>query len=133
MANPMYGSNAFDTLAGSGVCDATFSIGAEINDEILVSIQCLDSLGNDVARKQYVKVLLLDDRNGDAFASEDYGISFGSDGAAVEGAANVAECLCEADGDIDLKLTIAGAATCYVAVVCEGGKLAISPLVTHAA
>jgi hypothetical protein len=139
MANPLYGSNAYDNAAnivathiGLGACDATFSIGAEsAGTEIIVSIQLLDAFGNNVQRKQYVKVLLLNDANGDALASEDYAISYGSDGYAVEGAANVADCLCEADGDIDLKLTITGAATCYVAVVCEGGKLAISDLVTH--
>lgn len=117
-----------------GVGAATFSIGSEAAEAIVVSIQLKDFLGRDLTARTAVKVYLLDDANGDAFNTDNYTtVAAGTDGALVEAVADkVLECICEADGDLDVSLTITGAATTYVAVVLSDGTLAISGAVTHA-
>lgn len=124
---------ALDNLA-EGVHDATFVIGSEVSEKITVSIQLLDHLGNELTQRSSVKVLLLDDANGDAFNTDNYTtIAAGTDGALVEVVADqVLECISENDGDLDIDLTITGAATTYVAVVTASGELVISDAVTHA-
>lgn len=116
----------------NGVMDASFTIAAEDESEIVVSIQLLDSHGDEISGRHVVDVLLLADANGDAFNANDYTIAAGSDGALVQVVADkVLKCITEADGDLDISLTIAGDKTCYVAVVLPGGGLKISGAVTH--
>jgi hypothetical protein len=121
-------------VVGTNVADASFTIGTEAADAIVVSIQLLDAQGNDLAKAAAVTVLLFDDAAGAAFNTDNYTIAAGTDGDLAEVVADkVLMCVSETDGDIDISLTIAGAATSYVAVVLPGGKLAVSAAVTHAA
>lgn len=122
-------------VIGKNVGHATLSVGAESGgNAIVVSVQLYDAQGNELTRACAVDVLLLADAAGAAFNTNNYTIAAGTDGAVVEVVADkVLKCISEADGDLDISLTIAGGATCYVAVVLPGGKLAVSSAVTHAA
>lgn len=119
----------------NGVFDASFSIGTESGgNAIVVSIQAKDSAGQDISSRHALDVLILADSSGNAFNTNDYTIAAGTDGAVSEAVADkVLKCITEADGDLDISLTITGAATCYLAVVLPGGGLAISGAITHAA
>ena len=117
-----------------GLAGATFSIGAESAYAIVVAIQLTDDAGADLAAATAVTILLFDDAAGAAFNTDNFTVAAGTDGAVAEAVADkVIHAVSESDGDIDLSLTIAGAATTYVAVVLPGGKMAISAVVTHAA
>jgi len=125
--------NVLEVVEG-GVAGATFTIGTESANAIIVSIQLTDDNGDDIAAASAVTILLFDDAAGAAFNTDDFTIAAGTDGAVAEAVADkVIHAVSESDGDIDLSLTIAGAATTYVAVVLPGGKMAISAVVTHAA
>lgn len=114
--------------------NAAFSIGAEDgSNNITVSIQLSNEHGEALDSVQAVTVYLFANAAGTAFNTNNYTISAGSDGAVAEVVADkILACTCEADGDLDIVLQIAGAATCYLGVLLPGGKLAISDAITHA-
>mgnify|MGYP006908206849 CR=1 FL=1 len=117
-----------------GVGGATFSIGSESSDAIVVGIQLNDPDGDAMTVASAVTILLLADAAGAAFNTDDYTIAAGTDGAIEQLVADkILYAISETDGDIDLSLTISGSATCYVAVVLPNGKLVVSDAVTHAA
>lgn len=127
-------THATRLIEALGIGDASFSIADEDTNAIVVSVQLKDYLGRELTARTSVKVLVLADANGDAFESADYTIAAGTDGAVVQSVAdNVLECITEADGDLDISLTITGGETCYLAVVLSDGSLKISGAITHAA
>ena len=116
-----------------GAASVTYTIGAESGaDAIVVSLQFSDQDGDEIASRQHVQILLLADANGDALNTNNYTIAAGTDGVVAEVVADkVLSCITEADGDLDISLTIAGDKTCYLAWVGPGGKLHVSGAITH--
>jgi len=122
------------TSLSGGIGGATFTIGTEDTNEIIVSIQILDARGDAVAEVVSVEVLLFDDAAGISFNTDDYTIAAGTDGALEQVVADkILMCTTEADGDLDISLTIIGAATTYLGIRLPDGRLVISDAVTHAA
>lgn len=114
------------------VADADFTIGADAGTTIAVAIQLLDAAGDDMATRACIPWYLSSDANGDAIASATSGgIAIGTDGLLIEWTANVAGMVTsEADGDIDVVLTEAGAGTWYLVLVMPNGKLVVSGAIT---
>lgn len=122
-----------DPLSG-GIANMTFTVGTEATNAIVVACQALDEFGNVLTERCAVTLLLLADANGDAFNTENYTIAAGTDGALQELVADkVLLGITEADGDLDVSLTLAGAGTSYLACVLPSGRLVISGAITHAA
>ena len=115
---------------------ATFSIGAEAANAITVSVQLLDAAGNELTESAAVVWYWANDAAGmtPTTVAHDGGTAAGTDGALIEWADNLSGlAISEADGDIDIVATDAGAFTTYLVLVMPNGKLMISDAVTHAA
>lgn len=113
-----------------------FVVGAEAADAINVAIQLKDSAGADLAVRGSLFAYLSDDANGDslAAAAPSGGVAIGTDGLAIPIVAGKSWLLTsEADGDIDLTITEAGAATWYLVIAMPDGRLAVSGAITFAA
>lgn len=116
------------------IMGASFSIGAESTNAIVVSIQLKNEHGDDLSSVQGVWVGVFSNASGTAFNAGDYTIAAGTDGALIQVVADkLLFCTCEADGDLDISLTIDGASTCYLGVILPSGKIVMSGAVTHAA
>jgi hypothetical protein len=116
--------------------DATFVIGAETANVINVSIQLKDSGNVDLAVRGNIFAYLSDDANGDSLvATAPTTVAIGTDGTiAALVAGKFFAIWSEADGDIDINITLsAGAATYYLVLVMPSGKRVISGAITFAA
>ncbi len=114
---------------------ASFAIGTEQANAITVTVQLSDRRnGGDMSERICVGWYLSSDANGDAIATApSSGIAIGTDGLLIEWTANVAGiAVSEADGDIDVVLTEAGAGTWYLVLVMPDGKLYPSGAITFA-
>lgn len=114
---------------------ASFTVGAEVANAIAVTVQLSDRRnGGDMSERISVGWYLSSDANGDAIATApSSGIAIGTDGLLIEWTANVAGiAVSEADGDIDVVLTEAGAGTWYLVLVMPDGKLYPSGAITFA-
>lgn len=103
---------------------------------INVAIQLNKADGNPAAMRESVFAYLSDDANGDSIAATapSGGWAIGTDGLLIPVVAGKAAVLVsEADGDIDITITEAGAATWYLILVLPSGKLAASGAITFAA
>lgn len=113
----------------------SFTIGEEADDVINVAIQLQD--GTQVlGERASVMCYLSDDANGDSIAATapDGNVAIGTDGLAIPLVADKAfQLVSEADGDIDLDIGEAGAATWYLVVVTPDGQLHVSDAITFAA
>lgn len=115
------------------IMGASFSIGDEDTNAIVVSIQLKNEHGDDLSSVQGVWVGIFANSGGTAFNTSDYTIAAGTDGDLVQVVADkLLFCTCEADGDLDISLTIAGASTCYLGVILPSGKIVMSSAITHA-
>ena len=116
--------------------DAPLVVGAEGGGTTInVAIQLKDLAGDDLAVRGSVLAYLSDDANGDsiAAAAPSGGWAIGTDGLLIPVVANkCAQLVSEADGDIDVNVVEAGAATWYVILVLPNGKLKASGAVTFA-
>lgn len=124
-----------DALNGAAM-GCTFTIGAENSNAINVALQLTDANDDDVAERQCVYAYLSNDQYGDSLATAPAGgVAIGTDGLAAEVIDNRAFFLTsEADGDIDLNITVpSGSATYYLAVRLANGKLVVSEAITFAA
>jgi hypothetical protein len=115
-----------------------FTIGAEGGGgtTINVGIQLNDANGSPTAMRTAVFAYLSDDANGDSIvsAAPSGGWAIGTDGLLIPVVAGKAAYLIsEADGDIDVTITEAGAKTCYLVIVHASGKLSVSGAITFAA
>jgi hypothetical protein len=116
-----------------GPYSATITVGTEATNEIIVSLIIKDLYGNAVTQRTQVTLLLLADANGDAFNAADYTIAAGTNGDLIQVTADkVIRAMTEANGTLDVSLTIVGAATSYLAVVLATGRLSVSGAITHA-
>ncbi|MEX2126961.1 MAG: hypothetical protein WD871_01790 [Xanthobacteraceae bacterium] len=112
-----------------------FVIAAEAGNVINVAIQLKDSLAGDLAVRGSVFAYLSDDANGDSIAATapDGGIAIGTDGLAIPLVADKAfQLVSEADGDIDVDITEAGADTWFLILVMPDGRLVPSGAITFA-
>ena len=114
---------------------ASLTVGTEAADVINVAIQLKDAQGNDMAVHSSVFAYLSNDANGNAIATNapSGGWAIGTDGLLIPVVTNkAAQLVSEADGDIDITITEAGAYTVYLIVVLPNGKLAASGAITFA-
>lgn len=128
-------ANRFDDLRDL-LIKPVFTIGAEATNVITVSIQLVDRKnGGDIAERVAVQWYLSADANGDAIGTAPSGgTAAGTDGHLIESVAQLAgTVISEADGDIDIAMTEAGALTNYLILIMPDGKLYASGAITHAA
>lgn len=115
--------------------DATFTIGAEASNIINVAIQLKDR-GLDVTQRVSLNAYISSDANGDSVVgTAPTTVAIGTDGLAIPLVAGKCFLLTsEADGDIDLNITLSsGAATYYLVLVMPDGSLKVSGAITFAA
>jgi hypothetical protein len=127
-------ADELNTLAGA-LAGATFVIGADAGTTINVGIQLEDAAGADIAARGSVFAYLSDDANGDSVAgtAPSGGWAIGTDGLLVPVVAGkAAQFVSEADGDIDITITEAGAATWYLVLVMPNGALLASDAIAFA-
>jgi hypothetical protein len=115
---------------------ASFVVGAEAGgNTINVAVQLKDAQGNDMAVHSSVFAYLSNDANGNAIVTNapSGGWAIGTDGLLIPVVTNkAAQLVSEADGDIDITITEAGAYTAYLIVVLPNGKLTASGAITFA-
>ena len=124
-----------NTLDGA-LFGATFSVGAEntTTNVIAVDVQLTDAAGTALAHRAGAYLYVSDDADGDTLASAVDGIAAGTDGLWIPIVTHQQGMIVsEADGDVDLTITKAGAASVYLAVVLPDGSLANSTVLTFAA
>lgn len=117
--------------------DASFVIGAEAANVINVGIQLKDDKAQaDLAVRASIRAYLSDDANGDSIiaTAPSGAVAIGTDGVLydVGGAKKVFFLTSEADGDIDINITEAGAKTAYLVLVMPNGRLVASGAITFA-
>jgi len=124
-----------NTLVGSPQ-GATIVVGADAGTTVAVTIQLTDADGTDLAVRGNVFGYLSDDATGDSIAgtAPSGGVAVGTDGLAIPLIAGKAwRFTSEADGDIDLVVTEAGADTWYLVLVFPNGLLTVSDAITFTA
>lgn len=112
---------------------ATIAVGAEITNAIAVTIQLKDKKnGSDITARASVLAYFSNDANGDSVATTaPTSVAIGTDGLAIPLVAGKCFLLTsEADGDIDLAIGEAGAATWYLVLVMPHGELVVSGAIT---
>jgi hypothetical protein len=115
---------------------ASFVVGAENTNVINVAIQLKASDGDDLGVRGSVYAYLSDDQYGNSIVATapSGGWAIGTDGLLIPIVAGKAGLLVsEADGDIDISITEAGAKTAYLVLVLPSGTLAVSGAITFAA
>lgn len=115
--------------------DASITVGAEAANARAITIQLKDSNGNDVAERTMVRVHVMADANGDAFATTggSTGIAIGTDGALLAVVAKKSFiAISEADGDIDLTWTDTGTEVAYLHLELPNGRRVVSSALTNA-
>jgi hypothetical protein len=136
-ANNLSDVGSAGTARGNlGVTEAlgapTIVVGAEGGNVINVAVQLKDSAGVDLAVRGAVFAYLSDDANGDSVAgTAPDTVAIGTDGLAIPLVAGKAfQLVSEADGDIDVDITNAGADTWYLILAMPDGKLVASDAIT---
>jgi hypothetical protein len=119
----------------NGLADASFAVGTQAGDDIIVSIQLKDADGTDLATRASCMAYLSDDANGDSVAATaaSGNVVISTDGLAIPLVAKKCWLLTsEADGDIAISITEAGADTWYLVLVMPNGSLRVSGAITFA-
>ena len=115
---------------------ATITVGAETGgNTINVAIQLKDADGVDLSIHGRVMAYLSNDANGNSIATTAPSghVAIGTDGLLIPQVTDKAfDLVSEADGDIDLNVVEAGAATWYLILVLPNGKLVSSAAITFA-
>lgn len=111
-----------------------FVVGAEVGNVINVGLQ-LKNGSDELAQRVSLFAYLSSDANGDSLATAPTTVAVGTDGLLIPLVTGRAfQLTCEADGDIDLNITLSsGAATYYLVVVLPDGTLEVSGAITFAA
>ena len=129
------GQNASSPFHGVLPNNVEFTIGEEESNVINVGIQLKDGV-DDIGERARVVADLSDDANGDSVAgTAPTSVAVGTDGLAIPlVAGKTFQLVSEADGDIDLNITLSsGADTWYLVIVTPDGKLHVSDAITFAA
>jgi sporulation protein YlmC with PRC-barrel domain len=116
--------------------DVSFVVGVDVGNVVNVALQLKDHQGKDLAIRGSVEAYLSDDANGDSIIATAHSgtVVIGTDGVAlVREAKKQFRLISEADGDIDLNITEAGAKVAYLVVVLPDGTLKVSGAITHGA
>lgn len=114
--------------------DCTITVGAEATNVRAITIQLLDSQGNDIDYVETVELIVFANAAMTAFATTggSTGIAIGTDGALL---AVVAKkyflATSEADGDIDLTWTDTGTEAAFLGVRLPSGRVVISDAMTN--
>ncbi|MAH46572.1 hypothetical protein CMI37_12145 [Candidatus Pacearchaeota archaeon] len=141
MTRPVVNRERGRTVQGSserkGVLGSvTWTVGAESTNAITVSGQALDEAGNAMAEACAFSWYWANDSAGltPTTTAHDGGTAAGTDGAIIEQVTDLSGiAVTEADGDIDIVATDAGAFTTYLVAINPDGTLSVSGAVTHAA
>lgn len=115
---------------------ASFTIGAEAANVINVAIQLKDISSSDLATRATLIGFLSDDANGDSVTATGPSTesAIGTDGVLTALVTKKVYLLTsESDGDIDINITEAGAATWYLILVMPDGRHVASGAITFAA
>ena len=116
---------------------ATFTVGDEGTNAVIVTIQLTDFAGNDLTVPNSVTAYLASDVAGleikASTVTTETAISSGTGSLAVLAAGQVYQLVSEADGDIAITISDNTADTYYVVVVLPNGKLAVSSVATFTA
>lgn len=113
------------------VATATFTIGAEAADAIVVTVQLKKLDGTNATERKAIELLILKADETD-FNANAYTVASSANGKVAESVANkVLVGYTTATGVVDVSLTIVGAATAKLAVVLPGGKMVVSDTITH--
>jgi hypothetical protein len=135
MAGPKKGLLLQRLLFGvsGGVLDATFAIGAESANAIIVTITALHEGGLHVGANVSLDITVFADAAGADFTAGTYTIAAGAVGkVAVVVTNKVVRGITGTGGVLNLSVTNAGVATCYIGVRLPSGRMVISGAVTHA-
>ena len=114
----------------------TWTVGSESTNAITVSGQALDEAGNEMEEACAFSWYWANDSEGltPTTTAHDGGTAAGTDGAIIEQVTDLSGiAITEADGDIDIVATDAGAFTTYLVAVNPDGTISVSGAVTHAA
>ena len=113
------------------IASATITVGTEAANVINVGIQLKDAAGTDLARRGFIQAYLSDDANGDSIvATAPDAVAIGTDGLYMPLIDKKRfDLVSEADGDIDLNITKAGADTYYLILIIDD-KLTASAAIT---
>lgn len=115
--------------------NAEIVVGAEADNVINVAIQLKDYDGTDLAVRASVLAYLSDAAAGESetAAAPSDGVAVGTDGGCIPLVVDKVFLLTsETDGDIDLDISEAGAATWYLVLVLPNGKRVVSDPITFA-
>ena len=116
--------------------DATITVGAEAANVRAITIQLLDSNGEDIDHAEEVELVLFltADRLAYVVTGGSTGIAIGTDGAlSTIVAKKVFRATSEIDGDIDLTWTDTGTEAAYLGVKLPNGRYVMSDALTNAA
>lgn len=123
--------------AANAVHSVAFTVNAEDSNAITVNCQASDVQGNDIEEKCAMLLVVVEEADPDTLNTTNYtSIAAGTDGDLIELAADkVLLAITEADGDLDVVVTLAsGAATCYLLAIGLNGRIiGTSGAITHAA
>lgn len=118
------------------VGDVEFVVGSETGgDTINVAVQLKDPEGTALAKRASLLMYLSDDEHGDSLTASapSGGWAIGADGLLIPVVAGkAAYFVSESDGDIDIDIVEAGAATWYLIAVFPNGQLVASEAITFA-
>ncbi len=113
-------------------CDnVSFTVSAEAADVINVAMK-LKNGDDSLTQRVGVFAYLSDDANGDTLTATapSGGIAIQVDGALVQSAANKSfDLVSETNGNIDINIPEAGAATWFLVIVLPSGGLLVSPAI----
>lgn len=113
---------------------ASFTIGAQGGDNIIVLIQLQDAMGNDMAQANCILAYLSDDAAGADVTgtgpSTETIIDTDGDIIAIITAKKVYLLTSESDGDIGLDVEESGSKTWYLVLVMPDGRLVVSDAIT---
>jgi len=113
---------------------ATITVGTEAANVINVGIQLTDASGDATAAANALDFYLSSDSAGQTLeTSGPDAIAIGTDGVLIKNGSDSlisGKVISEADGDIDLDLTHAGADAFYLNLILPNGKIATSGVIT---
>jgi hypothetical protein len=124
-----------DLIRNLGIGAAEFTVNAEVANVITTNIQLKNKYGEELTEVTAVEVWLFSAAAATAVNAQNYTtIAAGTDGVVLERIADtILDCTTEADGDLDIAITLSsGAATCYLGVKLADGTFAFSGAITHA-
>ena len=120
-------------LVDNKLAGATIVVAADAGTTVAITVQFTDAAGADMATPVAVKWYYSSDALGldPLGTAHDGGTAIGSDGALIETVADLSGLMIsEADGDVDLVVTVAGAFSAYLVLVIKDA-LVISDEIVH--